>query len=612
MSFPTKFNRIIWFSPCLIMGLILCLILSACSSGGDGGSSGGTGGGDVIDDGGDAGGGDATDDGDPVPAEGAPTVTVDSSIKQLLFSWNAQEGDAYYLFSENPGDASGFSEPARVEGETETTLDIAVHRHNWVDAAYIVEACNATDECIPSLNIYTDEAMLGAIGYFKASNTGAGDEFGQSVALSDDGLTLAVGAHLEESNSIGINSEPNDELLGEGPGAVYIFTRGESGWVQQAYIKPPAVAAKDDFGHSVALSADGNTLAVGATWGDSALPGGDVSIGITHLFIRDSEGTWTWQASLEALNPQPGSQFGTSVDLSDDGNLLAVGAPGGESTTGIDGEPIGLSIPGSVYLFSRTGADWAQLENLVASNGEPGDEFGFDVALSGDGTTLVAGAYRESSIDAAIPTDNTAPQAGAVYVFSQGAGGWSEQAYLKGSAIAANAHFGYALAISDDGNLLAVAVGNKGQERDVGAVDIFTRAESSWSHQTRLAASNAGTADSFGSDLAVNSDGSLLAVGASWEDGPAQGIGGEQGNSATTWNTGAVYLFASVEGAWAETAYVKAANPQTDSLFGHSVALDASGDTLAAGAVNENSASTGVGGDQTDQSAADAGAVYLY
>ena len=106
-------------------------------------------------------------------------------------------------------------------------------------------------------------SYLSQQAYIKASNTGAGDNFGYSVALSGD--TLAVGGPGEASNATGVN-DPDGQLNGDAAfsGAVYVFTRTGDIWTQQAYIKASNTDENDLFGYSVALS--GDTLAVGATW----------------------------------------------------------------------------------------------------------------------------------------------------------------------------------------------------------------------------------------------------------------------------------------------------------------------------------------------------------
>ena len=100
--------------------------------------------------------------------------------------------------------------------------------------------------------------------YIKASNTGAFDFFGISINLSRDGNTLAVGASTEDSNATGINNGNQANNLTNASGVVYVFTRSGTTWIQQAYIKASNTGAGDQFGQSVSLSGDGNTLAVGA------------------------------------------------------------------------------------------------------------------------------------------------------------------------------------------------------------------------------------------------------------------------------------------------------------------------------------------------------------
>lgn len=92
----------------------------------------------------------------------------------------------------------------------------------------------------------------------------------------------------------------------------------------------------------------------------------------------------------------------------------------------------------------------------------PGDKFGYPVAISGDGNTIAVGAYGEDSNatgvggDGGNEADDSVPSAGAAYVFVRSGGAWSQEAYVKPSTTSANAQFGSALALSDDGNVLAV------------------------------------------------------------------------------------------------------------------------------------------------------------
>jgi hypothetical protein len=119
----------------------------------------------------------------------------------------------------------------------------------------LLNSCKGVPEEVPPIS--------GQQAYIKASNTGSGDQFGSSVALSGDGNTLVVGAPGEASAATGIGG--NQALnTAASAGAVYVYTRSGTAWTQQAYIKASNTGAGDQFGTSVALSSDGNTLAVGA------------------------------------------------------------------------------------------------------------------------------------------------------------------------------------------------------------------------------------------------------------------------------------------------------------------------------------------------------------
>ena len=113
------------------------------------------------------------------------------------------------------------------------------------------------------------------IAYLKASNPGTFDHFGEggaldghignAVAVSGDGNTIAVAAQHESSSARGVNGNQNNDD-GYNSGAVYVFTRNGGSWAQQAYVKASNAGNGDHFGNVVALSADGNTMAVGAFW----------------------------------------------------------------------------------------------------------------------------------------------------------------------------------------------------------------------------------------------------------------------------------------------------------------------------------------------------------
>jgi len=270
-------------------------------------------------------------------------------------------------------------------------------------------------------------AQSGAAGlrqtaYIKASNPHMGDHFGNggtllgdSVALSGDGLTLAVGAPNESGGGKGVNGNQDDTSV-YSAGAVYVYTRRNtnSPWTQQAYVKASNPQAGAEFGHVVSLSADGNTMAVSAYFEASAARGidgnqNDDSIpqaGAAYVFTR--RGTaWSQQAYIKASNTGEagtdgnfgdGDQFGFSLSLSDDGNTLAVGANAEDSNaTGINGnqQDNSMQSAGAAYLFVRSGTTWTQQAYVKAPNTAANVQFGYSVALSADGNTFAVSSFDE-------------------------------------------------------------------------------------------------------------------------------------------------------------------------------------------------------------------------
>ncbi len=571
-------------------------------------------------------------------APGAVTPALGfQQVKTLRFTWNDVAGATYYRLLEDPDGSSGFQPVSGDIASGEQQYDHVVPLHRRINARYIVQSCNSAG-CTDSDTLFVDAALAQAIGYVKAANTGGADLFGTAVALSADGDTLAVGAPQEDSAVSGIDGNVNDNSAGNA-GAVYVFMRDTGGaWSQQAYVKASNTGASDQFGWSLALSADGDTLAVAARDESSSATGlnGDqaddlaANAGAVYVFTRNA-GQWSQQAYVKASNTGASDQFGWSLALSADGDTLAVGARYEDSAaTGLGGDQSDDSVlnAGAVYVFVRDGnGDWSQQAYVKAANTGSWDQFGYAVALSADGDTLAVGASGEDSdatgLDGNQANDNAA-DSGAVYVFTRTAGFWSQQAYVKASNTGSGDRFGERVALSGDGDTLAV--GAPGEDSDAtglngdqtndnainsGAVYVFTRSGTTWSQQAYVKAANTETEDDFGRAIALSADGDTLAVGASLEDGTESGLHAlDYLNGAL--DSGAAYVFTHESGAWSQQAYVKASNTEPSDRFGRSLALSSDGDSLVVGAPWEDSAATGLGGDQTDDSAGAAGAVYLY
>jgi FG-GAP repeat len=480
--------------------------------------------------------------------------------------------------------------------------------------------------------------------YVKASNTGSSDQFGNNVVFSDDGLTLAIAAPNEGSIANGINGDQANNSAVDA-GAVYLFINNAGTWSQQAYIKASNTNPGDFFGRSIALSASGDTLVVGASQEDSnattingnQFDNSATGAGAAYVFTRSGT-TWTQAAYLKATNAGAGDNFGQNVAISDDGQTVVVGAPREDSgATGVNGNSTDNSRTnsGAAYVFVQAAGVWSQQAYIKASNTGTGDLFTTDLAVDGSGDVLVISSKDEDSSATGIggdQADNSASSSGAAYVFSRSGTTWTQIEYLKASNSEALDEFGTSVSISQDGITIAVtapgedssAIGINGNQGDnaasvSGSAYVFVNTGGIWSQQAYVKASNTASGDNFGyCGVALSSDGSVLVVGAVSEDSSSTGVNGDQTNNTAS-DSGAAYVYFRSGTTWSFNSYMKATNAQSgDSFAGYTLAgyntisLSADGSWLAIGAITEDSSATGVGGDQNNNSTLDSGAVYIY
>jgi hypothetical protein len=362
----------------------------------------------------------------------------------------------------NPDSNDGFGWNVAISGDTivvganrersharEVNGDPWSNDSEWSGAAYVFTR---------SAGIWTQQA------YLKASGPAGGERFGTSVAI--DGDTVAVSAIMDRS---GVPGDPWDRSR-PGSGAVYVFTRDEDVWSQQAYLKTENPCNRVQLGHRLALS--GDTL-VASAWNETGcaaaghgatLDAGALTSGAAYVFGRVA-GAWTQEAHLTAANADAGDRFGVDVAIA--GDLIAVGAPSEDSSSSSHPESDELEDSGAVYLFARTTKGWGQTAYLKASNADAGDYFGDQVDF--DGSTLAVGAWREASAAHGVDgdhSDDSAPESGAVYLFRR-EGSWSERAYLKAPNGERDDAFGSAVVIAPTG----IVVGARGEDSSATTID---------------------------------------------------------------------------------------------------------------------------------------------
>lgn len=401
--------------------------------------------------------------------------------------------------------------------------------------------------------------------YIKGSNTLAGDRFGWSVSLSGDGNRLVIGAPSEDSASTGVGGEQRDESA-RNAGAVYAFDFNGS-WQQEAYIKASNTGEADQFGSAVRLSDDGSTLAVSATLEDGSATGiggiesSDLKMnsGAAYIFRNDGS-SWRQQAYIKASNTDASDLFGTALALSADGNVLAIGAEG-ERSGSTDQSDNNATAAGAAYIYRFNGVSWTGPDYLKAPNIDPFDTFGKSIDLSSNGDVLVVGAPGEDSDATEIGGDqvsNLYESAGAVYVFAFDGSSWGSPTYVKAPNSGSGDGFGANTSLSSDGSVLAVMAGgedsnatgvggdpNDDSAANSGATYVYTRSDSSLSTQVSyVKSSNTGAQDpGFQVEgAALSGNGQTLALGFSFEDSSATGIGGDQ-NDGSAQRSGAVYVY---------------------------------------------------------------------
>jgi hypothetical protein len=365
-----------------------------------------------------------------------------------------------------------------------------------------------------------------------------GDQFGLSVALNADGSTLVVGA-------------PSDGIE-RGFGAAFVFQRNGDDWAYDGMLAAPSGMAQQfaRFGASVAIAGNNSRIIVGAPRDRGAGPD---TAGSIFEFVRHP-GPWRMRMRVQTNPTSQAAFFGSAVALSSDGNTLYASAP-------FETASATQRRMGAVYVYTFNGSNWIQQARLVGRNSEQFDNFGSQISVSGNGDTLAVSATAERGGAGVMhpgPTpdddDDAVPDAGAVYVFKRAAGIWTQHAYLK--------------------------------------------------------ASNAGAADIFGTGLALSGDGEVLAVGAAGEGSRAAGVGGDESDDSAA-RAGAAYVFELSQDRWSQRAYVKPANTQADDMFGIAVALNSDGSLMAVGAPLEDSGTPTLGPVDNDD-ATNAGALYLY
>ena len=391
-----------------------------------------------------------------------------------LYDWNGtnwiQAGADIY--GETSGDRSGWSVSLSGDGST-VAIGAPKNDGTGSDAGHVR---------LYEWNASTSEwDMFGEI-----DGEATGDESGTSVSLSNDGSRVAIGAPYNDGAS-GSNADA---------GHVRVYKWDGASWTQVSADIDGDVA-DDESGHSVSLSGNGLTVAVGAPRNDDAF----ADAGQVKLYEWDTTGSELgWSQLSTAINGGAvDDESGSSVSLSSDGTTVAIGSPyfsdGGSKV-----------YAGKVNVYKWDGAVWTQVGADI--DGDAEDLLGFSVSLSSDGTTVAIGG----------PNDlEDINYAGYVRVYELIGATWTQvSADINGEA--GGDVSGYSVSLSGDGSRIAIgAPANGGAGAYAGHVRLYDRSGIAW---TQVGADIDGDAagDESGSSVSLSGDGSRVAIGAPYND----------------------------------------------------------------------------------------------
>jgi Flp pilus assembly pilin Flp len=272
-------------------------------------------------------------------------------------------------------------------------------------------------------------------------------------------------------------------------------------------------AAGDQSGRSVSLSSDGSIVAIGARGNDGN------GNGSGHVRVYENvSGTWT-QIGTDIDGEAAGDSSGSSVCLSSDGSIVAIGAISNDGNG---------SSSGHVRVYENVSGIWVQIGTDI--DGEAANDFsGFSISLSSDGSILAIGSTENSG---------NGSSSGHVRVYENVSGTWTQIGQdIDGEA--ANDNSGNSISLSSDGSILAIgARGNDGNGSNSGHVRIYENVSGTWI-QIGQDIDGEATGDQSGSSVNLSSDGSFVAIGAVINDGNGS-------------DSGHVRVYKNVSGTWTQ------------------------------------------------------------
>ena len=279
----------------------------------------------------------------------------------------------------------------------------------------------------------------GAAYIFKRNGTTWYEE--QKLVPSDGAGGDRFGVTVSIDNEYAVVGSFKNAVNGVRKGAVYVYKRYGTTWVEEQKLVASDGGAGDKFGSGIQIDED--YIVVGSHVHDY----NEHDIGAAYVFKRNGS-TWHEQQKLLASDGQEEDEFGGSVSL--DGDYIVIGAAMDEKSG---------ANHGASYVFKRDGTNWIEEQKLTASDGESGDDFGVRVSI--DEKIIAIGAWKDV---------HNGSRSGSAYIFERDGTTWVEEQKLVASDAASGDWFGHSLIL--DGNYMII--GAPGDESHTGSAYIFT------------------------------------------------------------------------------------------------------------------------------------------
>lgn len=367
----------------------------------------------------------------------------------------------------------------------------------------------------------------------------ANAQLGESVAVSGDGKTIVAG-------------EP---WANNGKGKVHIFTEANGIWSEVAVLTDVNNGDNSYFGNAVDVNSDGTVIVIGANCGTNSKT---TNGGIVYIYRKETS-AYNLKYKVDTDSTEPNQNFGYSLSLSSDGQTLLAcsfislnagtgyifnlgtstytkveledfinsgngfGSKckiSGDGTFGI----VGASLSGTVHLYRKVGpTSWTKEKAVTSPTGQSSSGFGNSVSTNVDGTLFVTGAINES-VGAVTASGNS-------YLFTRTGTVWDNGVAISPSDPVSGLEFGRSIDIDSTGTVIAVGAANYVDGSSAtGAVYVFDKDGQVW-NQSKLLASDKIAGDIFGYSLSIAGNKTVIAVGV-----PVKDLSGQA-------NSGAVYVF---------------------------------------------------------------------